>query len=155
MEVLTPGNVFTLWSLFCASRASRRLKYVTKQQPLNNDQVRTNFYRIWNILPAHACGFVPQDVQLVNGTKFAEEFTQLLLKGRYIEKGSKKETGWEQINVETGSLHPSIWELDRQTSWLRLDLVPGRHRSHPGSRFLSSAGPAPPSRSSSSSSSWA
>ena len=91
MEVLTPGNVFTLWSLFCASRASRRLKYVTKQQPLNKAQVRTNVYRIFSISPAHACGFVPEYVQLVNWTKFAEEFPEFLLKRRYIEKGEQKE----------------------------------------------------------------
>ena len=37
--------------------------------------------------PAHACGLIPKDVELVNRAEFAKEFTKFLLEERYIEKG--------------------------------------------------------------------
>ena len=138
------------------------VKVCHKAAPSEQSSSRKYFFPQFLATPAHACGFIPKDVQLVNRTEFAEEFTQLLLKGRYIERGSKKETRqreggewWEQINVETGcSLHPSIWELDRQTSWWRLDLVHHHHHHRSPiplrSRSSSSAVPKPPSQPSSS-----
>ena len=55
-KLLTPGNIFTLWSLFWASRASRRLKYVTKQHPLNKQKVRNPF--CLRVFRTHTCSLL-------------------------------------------------------------------------------------------------
>ena len=112
-KLLTPGNILTLWSLFWASRASRRLKYVTKQHPLIKQKVRNSFFlrvfrthtcsRLWICPWVCSTGELDQIRWRIRGVPPKEKI--------HWERGAKRGQGeegrvwWEQINAETASAH--------------------------------------------------